>query len=182
MADFYMSKPHYVFEQLCKDIEDQQREVSVEEAVKVLRDVPLDKRTLHCKTVLTFSATAARKDLIRAIVIEFNCDVETMSRGILKGIVDASNVNIDMLKFAVDEMESKVDIKFGGRFTFHSSVTRAIKNDNFKLFKALVDDFKADVNFGIENDRFPLQVAMKHDHRYNFTYKLDSMDKKLDHG
>ena len=59
---------------------------------------------------------------------------------------------MDMLKFAVHEMGSKVDIKIFD----DSPVTFAIRSNNFDLLKALVEDFKADVNYGKFDYCFPL--------------------------
>ena len=132
--------------------------VSAEDVVKVLKDVPSDFWEMSCEGVLRTSAHAARKDLIRAIVKGFNCDVETMSRGLFLRILYATNVNMDMLKFAVHEMGSKVDIKIFDPYTksYVFPVTRAIRSDNFDLLKALVEDFKADVNYGKFDYCFPL--------------------------
>ena len=159
MADFFESD--YLIVQLCRDIKDQRRVVSAEAVVKVLRDVPSDYRQKNkcCEGVLRDSAMAERKDLIRAIVKTFNWDVETMSRGLFRGILYAPGVNMDMLKFAVHEMGSKVDIKIFD----DSPVTFAIRSNNFDLLKALVEDFKADVNFGNEVNDFPLKVAIEND-------------------
>ena len=77
----------------------------------------------------------------------------------MSGIFYATNVNnMDMLKFAVHEMGSKVDIKIFDPYTksYVFPVTRAIRLDNFDLLKALVEDFKADVNYGKFDYCFPL--------------------------
>ena len=74
--------------------------------------------------------------------------------------------NCDLQREVMSEI-SEVDIiiKDGCSDGYVSPVTRAIKNDNMELLKVLVDFFRADVNFGIEEECFPLQIAIENDQK-----------------
>ena len=144
---------------LCSDTSNR-RNVAAEDVVKALSEAPQDERSYRCQAVLESAASAARKDVIKAIVNSFDCDIESMSRGLLCGALSKPNsTSLDMLHFIVGELGAKVDVGWDG----DTPLLVAIVRGEFELLRVLVEDLKADVNFPAEHGDLPLHTAMEYD-------------------